>query len=49
MDQTAKIPLSDLARLDRRALALYLESITQTPICKDADYCREAVRLFLKA
>lgn len=49
MDQTAKLPLSDLARLDKRALALYLESITQTAICKDANYCREVVQIFLRS
>jgi hypothetical protein len=49
MVQTDKIPLSELARLDKRALSLYLESITQTDICKDENYCKELLKIFLKS
>jgi len=49
MAQTVKIPISDLARLDKRALSIYLDEITQTPICKDENYCKELVKIFLKS
>jgi hypothetical protein len=48
MDMVTKIKISQIELMTKNQLLKYIESITQTEICKDSNYCNQLVKIFLK-
>ena len=48
MDMAIKIKISQIELMTKNQLSKYIESITQTEICKDSNYCNQLVKIFLK-
>ena len=43
-----KIPIEELNKMSSSELSKHIEDITQTEICKDEEYCKKVVSLFVK-
>jgi len=42
-----KLPLSLLGSMESKQIANYIESIIQTEICKDLNYCNQLIKIYL--
>jgi hypothetical protein len=42
-----KLPLSLIGSMESKQIANYIESITQTEICKDINYCNQLIKIYL--
>lgn len=42
-----KLPLSSIGFMTSKQIANYIESIMQTEICKDLNYCNQLIKIYL--
>jgi hypothetical protein len=42
-----RLPLSLLGSMESKQIANYIESIIQTEICKDLNYCNQLIKIYL--